>query len=126
MKDKDKTILMFGKGREEAIADGRLIDVSATAREAGIRYPTALTKLDWERYVVVPEGAIGQDEAGRLWDVLWMFRVAAANAERGTTSLRYTLWVHDGEEMQYCSLKAYCGPGDDLEPVITLMASSEG
>ena len=29
--------------RAEAIADGVLIDVSAVAREAGIRYPVALT-----------------------------------------------------------------------------------
>jgi hypothetical protein len=52
--------------RAEAIRDGVLIDVTAVAREAGFRYPVALTAAVWERYVVVPPGVICQDEAGRL------------------------------------------------------------
>src|SRR5262249_26194302 len=34
--------------RAEAIRDGVLIDVSAVARQAGIRYPVALTRAAWE------------------------------------------------------------------------------
>jgi hypothetical protein len=48
-----------------------LIDVSAVAREAGLRYPVALTSAAWGRCVTVPPGVECQDEAGRLWDVLW-------------------------------------------------------
>ncbi len=106
--------------RKEAIADGVLIDVTATAKEAGIRYPTAVTRRVWERFVKVPKGAIGQDEAGRLWDILWMLQAAARKAKPRHTCLHFTLWVHDGEEMQYVGLTAVCGPGDDLEPVITV------
>jgi hypothetical protein len=58
-------------GRAEAIADGVLIDVSAVAREAVIRYPVALTAAAWAKRVAVPPGVPCQDEAGRLWDVLW-------------------------------------------------------
>jgi hypothetical protein len=47
-----------------------LIDVSAVAREAGIRSPTALTRAAWEKRVAVPPGVLCQDEAGRLWDVV--------------------------------------------------------
>jgi hypothetical protein len=57
--------------RADALRDGTLIDVSETAREAGIRYPTALTRAVYECYVRVPDGVVGQDEAGRLWDVLF-------------------------------------------------------
>jgi hypothetical protein len=47
-----------------------LIDVSPTAREAGFKYPVALTAAAWAKCVAVPPGALCQDEAGRLWDVL--------------------------------------------------------
>jgi hypothetical protein len=106
--------------RKEAIADGALIDVTATAKEAGIRHPTAVTRRVWERFVKVPKGAIGQDEAGRLWDILWMLQAAARKAKPNQTSLHVSVWVYDGQEMQLVGLKAHCGPGDDLEPVITV------
>src|SRR5262245_47462700 len=50
----------------DAIRDSLLIDVSAVAREAGIRYPVAITRAVWERCVAVPPGVLCQDEAGRL------------------------------------------------------------
>jgi len=52
--------------RADALRDGVLIDVSATAREAGIRCPVALTAAVWERCIAVPPGVVCQDEAGRL------------------------------------------------------------
>ena len=57
--------------RAEALADGVLVDVTETAKEAGIRYPVALTRAVWERYVRVPDGVLCQNEAGRLWDICW-------------------------------------------------------
>ena len=60
--------------RRTAIEDGVLVDVSTTAREAGITFPVALTRAVWDRYVEVPEGLRGQDERGRLWDVVYMVR----------------------------------------------------
>jgi hypothetical protein len=44
--------------RADALRDGVLIDVSTVAREAGIRYPVALTRAVWERCVSVPPGFI--------------------------------------------------------------------
>ncbi len=122
---KTQTMLTQKPSRKEALADGALIDVTATALEAGIRHPTALTRRAWERYVTVPPGAHGQDEAGRLWDVLWMLRLAAQRAKPNESRLFFTVWVYDGDEMQYCGLRAVCGPGDDLEPVITVMDCTE-
>jgi hypothetical protein len=59
-----------------------LIDGSAVAREAGIRYPVALTRAAWEKCVAVPPGVLGQDEGGRLWDVLWMLGCATRRSGR--------------------------------------------
>jgi hypothetical protein len=63
--------LIHSYTRADALRDGVLIDVSPTAREAGIRYPVALTRAAWGRCVAVPPGVLCQDESGRLWDVLW-------------------------------------------------------
>ena len=62
--------LIHRYSRADALRDGVLIDVSATAKEVGFRYPVALTRAAWQRCVAVPPGVVCQDEAGRLWDVL--------------------------------------------------------
>src|SRR5262249_40620714 len=62
----DNDDLIHRYTRAQAIADGALIDVSSTAREAGIHYPVALTAAVWQKCVAVPPGVLCQDEAGRL------------------------------------------------------------
>jgi hypothetical protein len=54
--------------RADALRDGVLIDVSAAAREAGIRWPVALTAATWTKCVTVPPGVVCQDaEHARWW-----------------------------------------------------------
>src|SRR5713226_2372951 len=73
----DDADVIYAYTRAQALEDGVLVDVSETAKEAGINFPVALTATVWGQYVEVPEGVTGQDETGRLWDILWMFRCAA-------------------------------------------------
>lgn len=40
--------------RAMAIADGVLVDVSEMAREAGYKYPVAMTDTVWNKCVAVP------------------------------------------------------------------------
>ena len=54
----DDDDLISSYTRAQAIADGQLIDVSEMAREAGIRYPVALTATVWARCVEVPAGVV--------------------------------------------------------------------
>ncbi len=113
--------------RADAIADGTLVDVSAVAREAGIKFPVALTRAVWERCVTVPPGVLCQDEAGRLWDVVWMLRCAVARGPGGNL-VTFALHVrNDNRERTppLVRLKAVCGPGDQGEPVITVMMPDE-
>jgi hypothetical protein len=84
----DEADLIHRYTRAQAIEDGVLIDVSATAREAGIRYPVALTWAVWARCVSVPHGVECQDEAGRLWDVLFLPARAPAASGAGATRPR--------------------------------------
>lgn len=112
--------------RKQAIEDGTLIDVSATAREAGIRFPTALTSAVWHQYVRVPEGVEAQDETGRLWDIVWMLRCAIIGGNGARESIRFPVLVrNDNRRPRRVTLKAVCGPGDDAEPVITVMLPDE-
>jgi uncharacterized protein DUF6573 len=106
--------------RAQAIEDGVLVDVSETAKEAGIKYPVALTRAVFERCVALPKRYRGlEDERGRLWDVLSMFRFAA-HATSGDT-LHYRLKVSG----RLVILKAMIGPGDTADPVITIMLPEE-
>ena len=70
--------------RAQAIDDGALVDVSDMATEAGIRYPTALTRAVWNTYVQVPSGVECQDESGRLWDILSMLCFSIARVNGGS------------------------------------------
>ena len=111
--------------RAQALDDGVLVDVSETAREAGIKFPTGMTRTVWAKYVEVPEGIVGQDLSGRLWDILWMLR-CAIQGSRGGDMILYQLYVRNTNKRPgKVTLKAVCGPGDDLEPVITIMLPEE-
>jgi hypothetical protein len=114
--------------RAQAIEDGVLVNVSATAEEAGIKFPVAMTSAVWGKYVEVPEGVKCQDEQGRLWDILWMFRCAAAKFNGDTLLFKLYVRNHNRERLtsrDLVTLKAICGPGDDAEPVITIMLPDE-
>jgi hypothetical protein len=104
-----------------------LIDVTATVREAGIRWPVALTSAAWERCVTVPLGVVCQDEEGRLWDVLWKLRLAIGRSVGGRV-VPFALHVRDDnreEEPPLVRLKAVAGPDDDGAPCITVMFPEE-
>src|SRR5262245_10384505 len=119
----DNADLIHRYTRAQALADGVLVDVSTVAREAGIKYPTALTRAVWERYVKVPPGVACQDESGRLWDIVWMLACAARGGAGGPL-VRFALHVrNDNRERTppLVRLKALCGPGDHGEPVITVL-----
>jgi hypothetical protein len=114
--------------RSDAIRDGVLIDVSAMAREAGIRYAVALTSAAWGRCVAVPPGVFCQDEAGRLWDVVWMLRCAIRGSKGNGSEVRFGVHVRNDNRDRtppLVGLKAVCGPGDQGEPVITVMMQDE-
>ena len=112
--------------RAQAIADGVLIDVSETAGEAGISVPTALTSAVWHLYVDVPPEVDCQDEVGRLWDILWMLRCHVTANRAARQEVLFRLYVrNDNRRPKLVTLKAICGPGDDAEPVITIMLPEE-
>ena len=101
-----------------------LMDATALAREAGIRYPVLLTRSVWDRYVKVPEGIIAQDETGRLWDILWVYRSHARHCQDRV--LPFTVFVrNDNVRPRPIRLTAACHPDDAGNPYITIIGSDE-
>ncbi len=128
--------VIFSYTRAQAIADGVQVEVSTTAKEAGISFPVFLTRGVFEKFVTVPPGVSAQDEAGRLWDIVWMLRVAilrrrpsTLNSQPSTSRrLPFALYVrNDNRAASLVKLIAMCGPRDldDPAPAITVMLPDE-
>ena len=120
--------VIYSYTRKQAVADGVQVEVTKTAQEAGIKFPMFLTRAVWDAYVAVPEGVTGQDEAGRLWDVVWMTRFAILRAHGHTDRCPVALYVrNDNHRAKLVKLIAHCGPldMDDPAPAITVMMVDE-
>ena len=120
--------VIFSYTRSQAVADGMQVEVSATAQEAGIRFPVFLTRAVYDAYVTVPPGVTAQDEAGRLWDIITMARFAILRSRPGCDRLPVALYVrNDNRAPRLVRLTAVCGPLDidDPQPAITVMLMDE-
>ncbi len=114
--------------RAEAIEDGQQVDVTTVAAEAGIRFPVFLTRSVYYQFVTVPDGVAGQDESGRLWDIVWMLRDAIRRSRSGSDRIPVTLYVRNTKRPpKLVNLMAVCGPLDidDPQPAITVMLPDE-
>jgi len=116
--------VIFAYTRQQALADGVLVDVSTLAKEAGFRWPVALTERLYHSYVVpaLELVAEGQSITGRLWDVLNVLRYTISKA-KDTTFLQFSVLfvMYPASSPVSIELTSVAGPGDDGEPVITIM-----
>ena len=125
--------VIFSYSRAQAIDDGVLIDATELARDAGFKWPVALTAAAWEDCVAWSDtdnqAQAYQDQTGRLWDVLFMASYAIRTANNTDRQLPFELQriPRDGHttKSQRRSLKLILGPGDDGKPVITIMLPGE-
>ena len=104
------------------------MDASDLAREAGFVFPVALTETLYHAYIVpaLELVAAGQSIQGRLWDLLFVLRFAIAKARDTDTILFKVLFLMSTDSTPVLiELKAVCGPGDDGEPVLTIMLPDE-
>jgi hypothetical protein len=121
---KDAEILS-AYSRTQALSDGTLVDVTEWASGetgfiGGFRVPVAFTGAVWAAVNHIPAELAGfEDVRGRAHDVLFMASLAA---RRNPAAARITFQVilHEPGEADKVTLVCACGPGDDLEPVITI------
>lgn len=149
----DRLQSMFGDAvytytRKQAIEDGVLIDVTEASKEAGFKTPIAISQAAYEKYVEWTEEDTKrhqayQDQSGRLWDVLYMLHVAISTGVNKVAESRHSVApdavgetirykflcvprdLSNHAEAQEFELKAHIGPGDNYEPVMTIMLPEE-
>jgi hypothetical protein len=126
---------------KQAIEDGVLVDLTADGetkllvQEAGFKVPIAMTATAFHDTVLAgttetPEGEFvfpgGQSCKGRLWDVLTLLRFAI-RANRNTDRVHFKVSVDERGDGRHktVSLWSHIGPGDQGEPVLTLMLEGE-
>jgi hypothetical protein len=137
---------IFRYTRAQAIADGVLVDLTTATDgagqrlcpQAGFKVPVAITRATWARTIEAGgtwksegDGGVlelkgGQSLTGRLWDVLWMLRVACGRADnQDRVHFQVLVDVNGDGRHEPVKLWALCGPGDDSKPVITVMLEGE-
>lgn len=111
--------------RREAIADGVLVDVSASfpiVTSAHFKVQVAFTASVWARIEAAVNSPRGRSNSisreGLVHDVLFLARNAPTGADESRRTFTVTL-----DEVH--ALEAICGPGDNLEPVITVAFPGE-
>jgi hypothetical protein len=120
--------VIYAYTRKQALEDGFQVDVTSAAKEAGIRFPVFLTRSVYDAFVTVPPDVTGQDEAGRLWDIVWMLRYAMKCSREGCNRTPVQVYVrNDNRSPRLVKLVAVCDAldMDDPQPAITIMMPDE-
>lgn len=115
--------IIFSYTRAQAIADGVLIDVTAHAAEVGFKVHTVVTDHLYGDYIVPPAGLEGEGQSieGRLHDLLFR-TLLAAKAIRDSDRVEFdVLFLMAPRRWDTAHVVAVIGPGDQGEPVMTIM-----
>ena len=122
--NQDNWTLIHSYSRAQAIEDGVLCDISSIAQEAGFKFPVAVTSRVFELLNDTTEP--GQSFEGRAWDLLMTLRFKI-KASPSTDIIYFAPLFNtkDHREPRPYELWSKCGPGDDSEPVITVMFTDE-
>jgi hypothetical protein len=99
--------------RQQALADGELLDVSAAARRSAIPVPVAVTRAVWATCLLRADPSA---EAACLAHLLWHLRVALLASPRRVVDFR----LPDGTR-----LKAARGRDDDGAEALTVLLAGE-
>jgi hypothetical protein len=127
---KEKTMADFWKDaevihtytRKQALEDGMLVDLNQwiPVKESGYKCPVVCTA---EVFAII-EAAVNNekfhnDYKGVIWDILLMSRVN--KTEKWETGCKFQVKIIGAGRIQFYTFKIECGPGDDAEPVLTVM-----
>lgn len=113
--------------RAQAIEDGYLVDISSIAKECGFRYPVAITSDVFGDCVYLAkddEKMVLETQLERTENLLRELMKAIKRTDRSVDRITFALEyahvegcaVRDGS----AKLTSVVGPGDTLDPVITI------
>lgn len=113
--------------RYDAFEFGYLVDITKLARKAGFRCcPVAITIYAWDEHVFVTDNDDGKGEISRLWKILNALRSRILIAGDEHVLYFLVLISKEGKDAKEVRLKALFEPGDEGEPVITIMLPEHG
>lgn len=115
--------IIYSYTRKQAVEDGVLVDITKYAIQVGFKIHTAITWNLYSSYVCPPAGleGYGQSIEGRLYDVLWLAVLTArSNAQSSRMEFDVLFQMAPGEP-ERVRVIADIGPGDQGEPVLTIM-----
>jgi hypothetical protein len=120
--------IVYSYSRQQAIADGFLIDVSELARRAGFIWPVAITAGLHD--AIVPseqEQRAGTTLITRLWDVLTMLWIAIrrGRSTEQQVEFRFILVSRHGRSRRVAAWAKATAEGHNGAPVITIMLQGE-
>lgn len=104
--------------RHEAFEIGLLIDLSRQAREAGIRYPLAISTEVYQECLIGDEDDL-HDEMERALDLVSQVAAIARMSPQG--SRIHFDFVRDADEFREIPLVLICSLGDFGETVLTVV-----
>lgn len=120
--------VIYSYTRAQALEDGVLVDLMQDKMlevcKQHYKWPIACTAAVW----AIVEAAVNNkrchnDYAGVVHDMLWMSRTLRRKVDESTVIFRVKI-VGAGAKQLY-DFKMVCGPGDDAEPVLTIMLPDE-
>jgi hypothetical protein len=118
--------------RAQAIAEGVLVDVSEWASDSpngiigGFTVPVAVTAAVWADLNAIPSWADLQDVRGRAQELLWTARRAAGQHQSEVSFEAILPVAADPQESKHVrTYRMVMGPGDEGEPVITILLPHE-
>jgi hypothetical protein len=113
--------------RAEALADGVLVDLTRVAPDVcrqHFKYPVACTAAVWgiiERAIANKDCA--NEMNGVIHDILFMS--IAMGTELDPSTRRFAVIICGAGPTDTYEFTIMCGPGDDAEPVLTIMLPDE-
>lgn len=109
--------------RKQAFKDGVLVDVTEQAKENGFKLPVAVSCNLYHGYVVPNDSVDGEGQSveDRLHDLFMITKAAAASRWKDNRVSYDVLFKTGPKTLEMVRCLAIVGPGDDGEPVMTLM-----
>jgi hypothetical protein len=111
--------------RAQALEDGVLVDLAAAAPDVcaqHFKYPVACTASVWGLVEsACKDQRLCTSPAGVIHDILWMARMSPSARDLDPTTRLFGVIIG----RRHHRLKMVCGPGDDAEPVMTVMLPEE-
>lgn len=118
--------VIYAYSRQQAIEDGVLVDLNALCPDECklYKFPVACTAAVW---AIVDQAVKNKrqcnDLKGVVWDMIYMSTVMKRDI--GPSTKLFQVIIKGAGRKSKFEFKMVCGPGDQSEPVITIMLPEE-